>query len=196
MRALVERDGAVGKQNVLGGRNGVLRAAEYGAYTRDKLHHAEGLCDVVVRAAVRPMTLSYSVFFAVRRMTGSAAVSGRLRRRRRMEMPSSPGEHDVEQDEVGLFVPQGGEQRCAVGEAARLHAGVLQGIDNKLTNACIVLHAVDHLVSLLKMLIISGKRGDRRDCRKTIVFPTICVLTSQNTDVRKFPYGNFLPLKV
>ena len=37
------------------------------------------------------MTLSYSVFFAVRRMTGSAAVSGRLRRRRRMEMPSSPG---------------------------------------------------------------------------------------------------------
>ena len=34
------------------------------------------------------------------------------------------------------------------------------------------------------------------DCRKTIVFPTICVLTSQNTDVRKFPYGNFLPLKV
>ena len=31
---------------------------------------------------------------------------------------------------------------------------------------------------------------------KNFVFPTICVLTSQNTDVRKFPYGNFLPLKV
>ena len=29
---------------------------------------------------------------------------------------------------------------------------------------------------------------------KNFVFPTICVLTSQNTDVRKFPYGNFLPL--
>jgi len=33
-------------------------------------------------------------------------------------------------------------------------------------------------------------------CRETIVSPTICVLTSQNTDVRKFPYGNFLPLEV
>ena len=31
---------------------------------------------------------------------------------------------------------------------------------------------------------------------KNFVFPTICVLTLQNTDVRKFPYGNFLPLKV
>ena len=31
---------------------------------------------------------------------------------------------------------------------------------------------------------------------KNCVFPTICVLTSQNTDVRKFPCGNFLPLKV
>ena len=31
---------------------------------------------------------------------------------------------------------------------------------------------------------------------KNFVFPTICVLTSQNTDVRKFPFGNFLPLKV
>ena len=30
---------------------------------------------------------------------------------------------------------------------------------------------------------------------KNFVFPTICVLTLQNTDVRKFPYGNFLPLK-
>ena len=27
------------------------------------------------------------------------------------------------------------------------------------------------------------------------VFPTICVLPLQNTDVWKFPYGNFLPLK-
>mgnify|MGYP000314975855 FL=1 len=31
---------------------------------------------------------------------------------------------------------------------------------------------------------------------KNFVFPTICVLTLQNTDVRKFPYGNFLPFKV
>ena len=31
---------------------------------------------------------------------------------------------------------------------------------------------------------------------KNFVFPTICVLTLQNTDVRKFPCGNFLPLKV
>ena len=31
---------------------------------------------------------------------------------------------------------------------------------------------------------------------KNCVFPTICVLTPQNTDVRKFPCGNFLPLKV
>ena len=31
---------------------------------------------------------------------------------------------------------------------------------------------------------------------KNFVFPTICVLTSQNTDVRKFLCGNFLPLKV
>ena len=31
---------------------------------------------------------------------------------------------------------------------------------------------------------------------KNFVFPTICVLASQNTDVRKFPCGNFLPLKV
>ena len=33
-------------------------------------------------------------------------------------------------------------------------------------------------------------------CRKTDVFPTRCVLTSQNTDVRKFPFGNFLPPEV
>ena len=31
---------------------------------------------------------------------------------------------------------------------------------------------------------------------KNFVFPTICVLTLQNTDVRKFLCGNFLPLKV
>ena len=31
---------------------------------------------------------------------------------------------------------------------------------------------------------------------KNFVFPTICVLTLQNTDVRKFPCENFLPLKV
>ena len=196
MRALVERDGAVGKQNVLGGRNGVLRAAEYGAYTRDKLHHAEGLCDVVVRAAVQTDDL---VVLGVLRGQKDDRERGGVGQAAQTAQDGNAvlaGEHDVEQDEVGLFGPQGGEQRRAVGEAARLHAGVLQGIDNKLTNACIVLHAVDHLVSLLKMLIISGKRGDRRDCRKTIVFPTICVLTSQNTDVRKFPYGNFLPLKV
>ena len=39
-------------------------------------------------------------------------------------------------------------------------------------------------------------RRYKKDCRETDVSPTICVLTSQNTDVRKFPCGNFLPLKV
>ena len=38
--------------------------------------------------------------------------------------------------------------------------------------------------------------GLRQRLSKNFVFPTICVLTSQNTDVRKFPCGNFLPLKV
>ena len=42
-----------------------------------------------------------------------------------------------------------------------------------------------------------GRRsGLRQRLSKNFVFPTICVLTSQNTDVRKFPCGNFLPLKV
>ena len=45
----------------------------------------------------------------------------------------------------------------------------------------------------MKKGVLDRKHGD---CRKTIVFPTICVLTSQNTDIRKFPCGNFRPLKV
>ena len=42
----------------------------------------------------------------------------------------------------------------------------------------------------------SGKVERELRLSKNYVFPTICVLASQNTDVRKFPYGNFLPLKV
>ena len=51
----------------------------------------------------------------------------------------------------------------------------------------------------------AGRRNEKRPLpvgqralrlSKNFVFPTICVLTSQNTDVRKFPCGNFLPLKV
>ena len=46
------------------------------------------------------------------------------------------------------------------------------------------------------MLIGMVLGGCRLRLPKNFVFPTICVLTSQNTDVRKFPCGNFLPLRV
>ena len=40
------------------------------------------------------------------------------------------------------------------------------------------------------------RKAGRFETVEKLRFPTNCVLTSQNTDVRKFPYGNFLPLRV
>lgn len=102
MRALVERDGAVGKQNVLGGRNGVLRAAEYGAYTRDKLHHAEGLCDVVIRAAVQTDDLVVLGVFRGQKDDRERGGVGQATKTAQDGNAVLAGEHDVEQDEVGF----------------------------------------------------------------------------------------------
>ena len=144
MRALVERDGAVGKQNVLGGRNGVLRAAEYGAYTRDKLHHAEGLCDVVVRAAVQTDDL---VVLGVLRGQKDDRERGGVGQAAQTAQDGNAvlaGEHDVEQHKIRHMLAHGLPERAALGKAPRLKAGRAQRIQYQLADAGVVFHTIYH----------------------------------------------------
>ena len=142
----------------VGGEQLVLRAAEHGADTRDKLHHAERLCDVVVRAAVQTDDLVVLGVLRGQQNDRNGGGIGQAAQTAKDRDAVLAGQHDVEQDEVGFRAAQGSRQRRAVRKSARLHAGVLQGIDDKFADARIVLHAVDHLGYLLKSSVLLVNR--------------------------------------
>ena len=115
-----------------------LRPAQDGPDAGHQLHHAEGLGDEIVCAAVQahdPVIL---------RVLGREHDDGQLLRPRRRPELLQDGqavllrEHDVQQDQIGLGLAHGLPKLRRALEALGLVALAVQGVDDQLADAVVV----------------------------------------------------------
>ena len=127
---------------------GRLCAAQHGPHPRQKLHHAEGLGDEVVRAAVKT---DYAVIF---RIFGCQDNDGKLPGRRGCaQLPQNAqtvllGQHDVQKKKLRELRVHSTPEFRGQREALRFVALTLQAVDDQLADAVVVLEQIDHKMRL------------------------------------------------
>ena len=118
--------------------------AQHGLDAGDQLHHAEGLCQIVVRAQIQSVYLV--VFCALCRSHDHGDAIQMLVCLHAAQQLNAvhAGQHHVQHDQLRLLKLQGIPEFSAVCKAAGLKARRLQRVDLNIADACVVLHAPDH----------------------------------------------------
>ena len=129
-------------------------APEYGLHSRHHLRHAERLCNIVVRAHIKARDLV--VFRTLCRGHDNRNPGGGGMGAEPFQdgQPVLPGQHDVQEDQLGRLAPNGLKQAAAVGKAPDLKPGGCKGIAHQPPYAVVVFHRVYHNAPLLRRSIV------------------------------------------
>ena len=125
-------------------RCGLCGPAQQRTHTGDKLHHAERLRHVIVRAAVQP---NHTVIFAAFRRQHHHGQVGRFRTRAQTLQNMQTvfiRQHNVEQHELRQLFFKRLPEIGRIPEALGFKTGGVQCIEYKLADAVVVLHKIDH----------------------------------------------------
>ena len=145
-------------ERVIGAHSGRLRATQQRVHARYQLHHAERLRQVIVGARIEPAHLVE--FGAFRCEHHNRDV---LRRRQTAQLAENLktvhfGEHDIEQHQIGRLLVTGLEEIATAREPGSFESRLLEGIDGKVSNVCVIFDVVNHA----RILSNDPRTGARR----------------------------------
>ena len=131
-------------ERVVGAHGRCLRATQQRVHTRYQLHHAERLRQVIVGARIEPAHLVE--FGAFRCEHHNRDV---LRRRQTAQLAENLktvhfGKHDVEQHQVGRLLVASLEEIATAREPSSLEPCLLEGVNGKVSNICIIFDVANH----------------------------------------------------
>ena len=133
-----------------------LAAAQHRLDPGDQLDDAEGLGQIVVRAAVqRPDAVILRALGGGHNDRDAAQGRGGAHTAQQLRAVDA-GEHHVQHHQIGLFALQGLPEGGAVGKALGLQPGGAQGIQLDIADAGVILYTPDHVGSLLLAQVASA----------------------------------------